>query len=138
MLKYLVFKCRYKRLIHLLYMIWKTFLKNLTEIEHLVQMANWAFKVDWNWKMSLWRSFVMRGIKNTCPLNEKRVWFFTFHEKRDKLDCHNYHGIILLNEVFKIFTNILLHRFLCVMKSIGKYQCGIMKGKIYCWPDMLA
>jgi hypothetical protein len=61
------------------------------------------------------------------------------HKKGDKLQCHNYRGISLLNVCYKVLTNIL-HRQLVpyAEESLGDYQCGFRKGHqiliIYlCW-----
>ena len=52
------------------------------------------------------------------------------YKEGDKLDCHNYHGISLLNVTYKIFTN-LLTRYIepYVNEMLGDYQWGLRKGR---------
>ena len=52
------------------------------------------------------------------------------YKKGDKLECHNYRGISLLNVTYKIFTN-LLARYIepYVEELLGDYQCGFQKGR---------
>lgn len=52
------------------------------------------------------------------------------HKKGDKISCHNYRGISLLNTVYKVFSKILLGRLEPLAEEcIGNYQCGFRKGK---------
>jgi sorting nexin-29 len=52
------------------------------------------------------------------------------YKQGDKLECHNYRGISLLNVTYKIFTN-LLTRYIepYVEEILGDYQCGFRKGR---------
>ena len=52
------------------------------------------------------------------------------YKQGDKLECHNYLGISLLNVTYKIFTN-LLTRYIepYVEEILGDYQCGFRKGR---------
>jgi hypothetical protein len=47
------------------------------------------------------------------------------HEKGDKTDCNNYHGISLLSTSYKILSNVLLSRLSpYIDEIIGDHQCG--------------
>jgi sorting nexin-29 len=52
------------------------------------------------------------------------------YKKADKMECHNYRGISLLNVTYKIFTN-LLTRYIepHVEEILSAYQCGFRKGR---------
>jgi len=52
------------------------------------------------------------------------------YKQSDKLECHNYRGISLLNVTYNIFTN-LLTRYVetYVDEILGDYQCGFQKGR---------
>jgi hypothetical protein len=44
--------------------------------------------------------------------------------------CDNYHGISLLNMVYKVFSVTLFQRLQATVEtSIGNYQCGFRSGK---------
>ena len=52
------------------------------------------------------------------------------YKQGDKLECHKYHGISLLNVTYKLFTN-LLTRYIdpYVEEILEDYQCGFRKGR---------
>jgi sorting nexin-29 len=60
------------------------------------------------------------GTAIVCPI----------YKQGDKLECHNYRGISLLNVTYKISTN-LLARFIepYVEEILGDYQCDFRKGR---------
>jgi sorting nexin-29 len=52
------------------------------------------------------------------------------YKQGDKLECHNYCGITLLNVTYKIFTNLLTrYTETYVDEILGEYQCGFQKGR---------
>jgi hypothetical protein len=52
------------------------------------------------------------------------------YKQGDKLECHNYRGISLLNETYKTFTNILTSYIEPYAEELlGDYQCGFWKGR---------
>ena len=52
------------------------------------------------------------------------------YKRGDKLDCHNYRGISLLNVSYKIFTNLLAKYIEPYVEEIlGDYQGGFRKGR---------
>jgi hypothetical protein len=52
------------------------------------------------------------------------------YKQSDKLECHNYRGISLLNVTYKIFTNLLTRYIEPYVEAIlGDYQCGFRKGR---------
>ena len=52
------------------------------------------------------------------------------YKRGDKLDCHNYRGISLLNVSYKIFTNLLAKYIEPNVEDIlGDYQGGFRKGR---------
>jgi hypothetical protein len=51
------------------------------------------------------------------------------HKKGDLMVYNNYRGVMLLNIVYKVLSNILFnHLFLYTEKITGNYQCRV-------WPD---
>jgi sorting nexin-29 len=52
------------------------------------------------------------------------------YKQGDKLECHNCHGISLLNVTYVIFTKILTRYIEPYVKEVlGDYQCGFRKGR---------
>jgi hypothetical protein len=62
------------------------------------------------------------------PADWQMAIIFLIYKKGDKLNCSNYRGILLLNVVYKIFTNTLA-RYLEVYTEeiLGDYQYGFRK-----------
>jgi hypothetical protein len=55
---------------------------------------------------------------------------YLIYKQGDKLECHNYRGISLLNVTYKICTNLLTWYIEPYVEGIlGDYQCGFRKGK---------
>lgn len=51
-------------------------------------------------------------------------------KKRDRMDCNNYRGIVLLNLVYKVFSKILLIRLEPhIEECLGEYQCEFWKNR---------
>jgi sorting nexin-29 len=50
------------------------------------------------------------------------------HKKGDKIECSNYRGILLLQTLYKILSNILLCRLIPYADEIiGNHQCGFVR-----------
>jgi hypothetical protein len=62
------------------------------------------------------------------PADWQMAIIFLIYKKGDKLNCINHRGILLLNVVYKIFTNTLA-RYLEVYTEeiLGDYQYGFRK-----------
>jgi sorting nexin-29 len=52
------------------------------------------------------------------------------YKQGDKLECHNYRGISLLNVTYKIFTTLVTRSIEPYAEGIiGDYQCGFRIGR---------
>jgi hypothetical protein len=56
---------------------------------------------------------------------EGTYFFLPVHKKRDKTDCSNYRGMLLLSTTYKIVSSVLLSRLTPhVAEIIEGHQCG--------------
>jgi hypothetical protein len=76
------------------------------------------------------RTNMCHGGKKRCLKTGKLVLSAPYLKKGDKLDCNNYRGIILLDIVYKVFSNILNERLKKITENVlGEYQCGFRKNR---------
>jgi hypothetical protein len=67
--------------------------------------------------------------KEELPDQCKKSVIVPIHNKGDKTDCNNYHGVSLLSISYNILSNILSMLVSYIDEIIGDHQCGFRRNR---------
>ena len=69
-------------------------------------------------------------MEEKMPIEWYQTLLCPIHKKGDRIDCHNYRGIALINTVYKVLAITIKNRLVVeAEKHIGEYQCGFRKNR---------